>query len=128
MKQAKIIKAFTTTEALAENENLTPAGKWALYYVRKQLSAHNDFFNEEIAKLFDKYPAEYDREHGLLNFKSAKARDAFTEASKALDDVEVELNIAKQKAKIEDIPGITVKQMEALEDFIDFAPDAPVEP
>lgn len=128
MKLAKIINVFNTTEVLAGDPNLTHAGKWVLYSVRKQLADHSEFQREELQKLFEKYPATYNAETRELTFKSTKARDAFLEESKKLDDLEIEINIVKQKAKLSDIPGITIQQMEAVEDFIDFIPEAPVEP
>ena len=65
MKLAKIINVFNTTEVLAGDPNLTHAGKWVLYSVRKQLADHSEFQREELQKLFELVVKHF---HGTLRF------------------------------------------------------------
>lgn len=123
MKQAKIMNVYSITEKLSSTEGLTPNGKWVLYITRKALTPHYEFQLTEVKKLFEKYEAEQDREKGTFNFKTPEDAQSFKEEYDELDNLDVELDLNMQHAKLSDIPAITVQQIEALEEFIEFTPE-----
>ena len=123
MKQIKITNAYAVTDALANDPSLTLKGKWAFYSLRKALAPHYDFQVEENKRLTEKYKGTYDPSTNMINFESPEIRDEFVKEHNDLDNLEVDITFSKQKLSLTDVPKITISQIEALEDFIEFIPE-----
>lgn len=121
MKQSKINIAFSATEELIKQSDLSISGKWILFKVRKELSVHMDFFKDEMNKLLEEFHPSF--ENNMLKFESADKRIEFEKRQKELENFEIKTVFTKETLKLSDIPGITVPQMEMLQDFIEFNPE-----
>ena len=121
MKQSRIINAYSITEALSSSESLTTMGKWVLYSVRKTLSPHYEFQMEENKKLIEKYNGKVSE--NTIQFETPEDATAFQKEFNEIEELEIDMDFKKQEVKLSDIPDITIKQMEALEDFIEFIPE-----
>lgn len=121
MKQITINAAYTATEELINQENLTINGKWILFKIRKELTPHMDFFKEEMNKLVEEFNPTF--EDNLLKFETPQKRMEFEQRQRELENFEVEMNFSKETLKLSDVPGIKVPQMEKLEDFVEFNPE-----
>ena len=118
MKQGKIKTAYEITESLSDS-NLSDSVLWALYKTRKALFPHYDFQLSRQREIFKKYEGQVDGSQ--LHFKDAETAQKFADEANALGDMEVELeNYTKPVISLKDFPGITIHQIEALEDFIEF--------
>jgi len=121
MKQINIVNAYSITEQLAQANNLTIQGKWALYKTRKDLLSHYEFYMEESKKLFNSY--ETTRTEDSIQFKSQKLAEEYQKKQAEIDNLDVDVKIEKQNCKLSDIPDISVPQIEMLEQFIEFTPE-----
>lgn len=121
MRQINIANAYMTTEELSKGNDLTIAGKWALYKLRKELSSYFEFYMGESQKLFANY--ETISEGNLVHFKSHELAVEYKTKQDEIDNLDVEVNIEKQKCKLSDIPSIKVQDMEILDKFIEFLPE-----
>lgn len=121
MKLSKINNAFSATEEITKQNDLTIKVKWTIFNIRKQLSSHVDFYGEEIRKLLDEYKPTV--EGTILRFEKKEQAAEFSEKRDKIDNFEVEITIEKASLNLSDIPNITVQQMEQLEDFITFNPE-----
>jgi len=121
MKQIKIIQAYSITEELSKEDNLTINAKWVLYKLRKELSSHYEFYMNESRELFNKYETSVDG--NIISFKSAEEAKEYKTKQAEIDDFEVEFSAEKQELKLSDIPCITVQQIELLDEFIEFKPE-----
>ena len=117
MKNSKILQAYNATESLIDNTNLSATKQWELYQLRKKLLSHVEFMRERIKAIQNKY-TQFADENGMLS--GDKAIEFQNEASE-LDNMEKDVSdIEKVEFYIDDNDGITVRTMEALEDFIEF--------
>ena len=123
MEQYKIVNAYAITDSLSNSKDLTIAAKWALYSLRKDLSPHNSFYTEESRKLIEKYNGCYITEANTIRFEDNEKATEFRKEYNALDNFDVDLDIKKYTLKLSDIPDITIKQIETLENFIEFIPE-----
>ena len=121
MKQIKLIQAYTTTDEISKNDNLTISAKWVLYKLRKELASHYEFYINESRELFNKYETTADKD--LITFKSAAEAKEYQTKQAEIDNFEVEFSAEKQQLKLSDIPNITVQQIELLDEFIEFSPE-----
>ncbi len=119
MKQSTIILAYKTLENLVDNEHFTKAEQWEFYKVRKALRPHFDFQIEQENKLRDKFMDFADKDGNLPSDKTIEFMQGLNEIGSL--DVEVQ---EIDKPKIPMVEGMTFKQIEPLEDFIEFLPPA----
>lgn len=120
MKQIKIINAYSTINDISQN-GLTLKGKWVLYQVRISLASQYDFYLEESQKLFDSYKTISDGT--TIKFETVELANEYKAKQAEIDNFDVDMMLEKQECKLSDIPNITVTQMEALQDFIEFIPE-----
>lgn len=120
MKQVKIVNAYGVTDALSNDTTISLKAKWALYSLRKALAQHYEFQTQENNRLLEKYKGKYDPTTKLIIFETPDIAKEFSDEHNALDNLEIDLKVDKQKLSLNDIPKITVKQIEDLEDFIEF--------
>lgn len=120
MKQFIINKIYNETEELTK-QDLTIQGKWIIYKIRKTLLPHIEFYQGEVQKLLDEYKPEYENEN--LKFKTPEIAQEFLNKEQEVENFEVEVQNTKESLKLSDIPGISIQQMELLEDFIEFVPE-----
>ena len=116
MKQYKIINAYQFIESLSNNDKFSCDILWELFQLKKKLQPHVDFFNERTEAIRTKYIPLAD-ENGQLT--GEPLQDYVTELNE-LNAMEKDIDIEKFTVKLGDIPGLTLKMMESLEDFIDF--------
>ena len=121
MKQIDIINAYTITEKLSENENLSINCKWVLYKLRKELLPHYEFYIEESRKLLNEYETEING--SSITFKSEALAKEYQSKQDVIDKFEVEFESTKRSLKLSDIPNITIQQIETLDKFIEFIPE-----
>ena len=120
MKQGKIKTAYEITEELSDDKTLSDKVLWALYKTRKTLYPHYDFQRIRQREIFQKYEGEVSS-NDQLHFKNAETAQKFADEVNSLSGMEVELdNFTKQTISLKDFQGITIHQIEALEDFIEF--------
>ena len=118
MKQAKIIIAYEVSDKLAEQDNLTNEGKWTLFMLRKDLSPSYEFNQTRYVEILNKHK-------GIINgdsikFETPEIAAEFAKEINDLGEMDTSLDIKKQELSFNDIPNLTVHDIEALEDFIEF--------
>ena len=121
MKQINIVNAYIVTNNLIQKDTIPIQGKWILFKLRKDLLSYYEFYIEESKKLLNQY--EVTQEESTLKFTNKEFANEYVQKQNKIDNLEVEINIEKQKCKLSDIPEITVLQMEALDSFIEFMPE-----
>jgi hypothetical protein len=114
MKQFDIIKAYKTLETLADNKNFNGKEQWDLYNLRKELRSHAEFQEEREKALYDKYISFAD-DKGQI---SGKPYADYLKDLEELNSMEIELDI--DKLSIRFVDGMSFKDAEPLEDFIEF--------
>ena len=121
MIQHKIIKAYETTQELVENKDLTINAKWELFKLRKQLLPCYEFYANETRELISKYKTEING--NTISFESAELANEFQIKQNEIDNFDIDKTFEKVNLKLSDIPGITIPQMEQLEEFVEFSPE-----
>ncbi len=117
MKQIKIINAYRTTEELVSNPDIDENMHWQIYKVRKAIRSNVDFYNERVSMLNNKY-ANVTDENGII-----KGED-FIHYQNELEEIN-NLDVEVEPFDVPVLPlvkGINFKQIEALEDFVNFEP------
>ena len=122
MKQIKIAQAYDVTNRLSKDNNLTIAGKWGLYKLRKDLLSHYEFYIEESRNLFNTYKTTT-TDTGSIKFESPEYADEYLAQQANIDNFDVDVSFEKQQLKLSDIPNISIQQIELLDDFIEFLPE-----
>ena len=116
MKQFKIINAYQFINTLSENDKLSYDTLWNLFQLKKLLQPHVDFFNEQLEKLKSKYLPKAD-ENGTIEGETLVA---YQNDISELSNMDKEIEIKKFTLKLKETPGLTLKAMDALEDFVEF--------
>lgn len=117
MKQAYIILAYQTLDSLSENDKIPYSTLWDLFQLKRQLHPHVDFFNERLEVIKKKY-IPYADEKGEI---SGKHLEDYSKDIEELGNTEVDADkITKPTIKLKDLPGITLKFMEATSNFINY--------
>ena len=92
-----------------------------MYKLKKDLTPHFEFYIEESQKLFREYKTVQNGTR--IRFETPELAKDYNDKQLKIDEFEVQTNINKQSVKLSDIPDITIQQIEALEDFIEFDPE-----
>lgn len=117
MKQIKIVKAYQNTNSIAGNKTIPAEVQWDIFQLRKKLSDHVDFYNEQSEAIRERYVPLAD-ENGELR---GKPFEDYMKEMNELNDMDKDVSgITKIIVPLAGITGITALEMEALEDFIDF--------
>jgi len=117
----KIIIAYETTQDLVKDSGLSINAKWSLFKLRKKLYPHYEFHVTESRNLFLSYKTEVDG--NTVTFESVDLANEYQKKQDEIDNFEIDEDIEKIKLKLSDIPGITIPQMEQLEEFVEFSPE-----
>ena len=123
MKQSTIIKAYKVLNKLY-GEDLPLPVSYKLYRLRSQLAPQWNFQNEKEREIFTKYSPSINTD-GTLSFKDDNERDAFTKEFTELCNTMAELDadigeVKKFAIKLSDGISLSMEDIEALQDFIDF--------
>lgn len=118
MKQSKIIQAYELTDKLGEQTNISNKGKWVLFKLRKDLLPAYEFNRERYVELYKKHNGTTDGDK--IKFETPEIAQAFVDDLNELADLDTELDFSKQELSLNDIPDITVHEIEILDDFITF--------
>ena len=121
MIQHKIVKAYETTQELVENKDLTINAKWELFKLRKELLSCYEFYINESRDLLSKYKTEVNG--NTISFESETLAKDYKVKQDEIDNFDVDKIFEKINLKLSDIPGITIPQMEKLDEFIEFTPE-----
>lgn len=117
IKQSKLIMAYKATEKLADKPALDEQALWALYGIRRKLRPNAEYQSERENAIRQKY-VPYANENGEI---SGQRYSEFLDELNAVGELDVDLG---EITKI-DIPfskelGLTLHDIEALEDFVNF--------
>lgn len=123
MKLKKIVDAYNVLNKMADHiYDYKTAYK--LFGINKRLKVHAEFFAAEEMKLVEKYAEKNAsgrpviRSDGRFNYADEEAKIAFLEESAALGDVEADWS--EDVLKLSAAPMISVRQLEALDGFVEF--------
>lgn len=115
--QHKIVQAFKASEKVIDNENLPNDVLWKIYKIRHIMMPSIEFQDVRENAIRNKYAA-------YLNNKGELAGALYNEylnELRELGNMEVDVEL-ERRVRIEYKPeyGFTIREIEALEDFIDF--------
>lgn len=123
MKLKMMIEAYKVLGKMADHiYDYETAYK--LFSINKKLKVHAEFFAAEEMKLVEKYAEKNEagrpiiKPDGRFNYESEEAKMNFLKESAALGDVEVDWEEDVQKLSA--APMISVRQLEALDGFVEF--------
>jgi len=117
MKLYKIINANQFIESLADNDKLSYDALWNLFQLRKKIQPHVEFFNTQVEKLRQSYVPQAD-ENGQI---SGEVLESYAQKVNEIGDIDKPIEgYEKFVLKLKETPGVTLKMMVALDDFIDF--------
>ena len=117
MKQSKIIEAYKMLDSFSDNSTLSYSVLWDLYQLKKSLQIHMDFFNSQLELIRNKYISFAD-ENGNI---SGEPYQNYLNDIAQLGDMDKDVSsILKPTIKLSEFPGITMKTMDAIGDFVNF--------
>ena len=123
MKLSKIIAAYNVLETMT-NHLYDYKVAYQLYTLKKDMLPHVQFYAAEELKMVEKYAEKNEngkaviRADGKFNFMSAEAKEGFLADSEALGNVTADWS--REVLKLPIAPMISMKQLEALDGFIEF--------
>lgn len=117
MKQGQIVKAYQAIQK-HENEELPLDISYAFFKVKKQLTDQWNFQLEREKVIFDKY--KISNENGQLTFEKPEDQNKFIHEIEELADMEIDWEYDKVKVNIGDRMQITISELEALDEFMEF--------
>ena len=123
MKLSKIIAAYTVLETMT-NHLYDYKVAYQLYTLKKDMVPHVQFYAAEELKMVEKYAEKNEngkaviQPDGKFNFMSAEAKEGFLADSEALGNVTADWS--REVLKLPITPMISMKQLEALDGFIEF--------
>ena len=124
MKQAKIIKAYKAINKLYDQQlPLTISHK--LWMLRQKLEPTWEFQVDKEQEVIMAYSPVIAQD-GAVTFNtqedSVKCREEYEKVCKEIADIDVDLgDFQKIQIKLDDKLEISIEDIEALEDFVDFA-------
>ena len=123
MKQGKIIRAYKTLNKLSQ-EKLPLAVSHKLWTLSRVLQPHWDFQTEKEAEVFEKYDPKFN-EDGSMDFgskeKAEECRAEYEKTVKEIAELDVDLGDYKKVVlHLDDKLDISISDIEALSDFVDF--------
>lgn len=123
MKLKKMVEAYKVLSKMADHiYDYKTAYK--LFTINKKLKVHAEFFAAEEMKLVEKYAEKNEagrpiiKPDGRFNYADEDAKMKFLEDSAALGEVEAEWE--EDVLKLSAAPMISMRQLEALDGFIEF--------
>lgn len=123
MKLSKIIAAYNVLETMT-NHLYDYKVAYQLYTLKKDMVPHVQFYAAEELKMVEKYAEKSEngkaviRADGKFNFMSVEAKEGFLADSEALGNVTADWS--REVLKLPIAPMISMKQLEALDGFIEF--------
>ena len=112
-KQA--INAYNILTSLGKR--VTGKTAYDLFQLKLNLKSIYDFQSEEELKLVEKYHAKV-KDNGSVVIDDPEERKAFIEEREKLENLECDIDHIT--LAIDDIPDITMNEIEALYSFVDF--------
>lgn len=123
MKLSRIIAAYNVLESMADHLYDFKVA-YQLYTLKKEMVPHVQFYAAEELKMVEKYAEKNEngkaviQPNGKFNFMSAEAKEGFLADNEALGNVTAEWN--REVLKLPVAPMMSMKQLEALDGFIEF--------
>lgn len=123
MKQSKIIRAYKTLLALSE-QKLPLSVSHKLWTLMTKMAPQWEFQSKQEQDLIAKYEPEIAQD-GAVKFKSEEEENAckeeYTKLVSELADLDVEWDESKKtQIHLDDKLDISIGDIEALKDFVDF--------
>ena len=116
MKQINIINAYNALGSLADNKNFSSKDQWLIYKLHKELRSHFEFQQEQEANINNKYLPMAD-ENGQI---TGEVYQNYVKEMFELKNMEVDMDF--EKIDLPFVDGLSFKDIEPLEDFINFKP------
>lgn len=117
MKQIKIMEAYHATERLADNAFLPMKTLWDIYNLRKKLAPHKEFQDSRERAFIDKYSPFANQDGVVAGSKYVEYQRERDE----LDNLDIDVSdIQRIEIMVTENLGLTVRDIEALEPFVDF--------
>lgn len=123
MKLKKIVEVYKVLSKMSDHiYDYETAYK--LYGINKKLKIQTEFFLAEEMKLVEKYAEKNEfgrpiiKADGRFNYADEEAKSRFVEEFTALGEVETDWN--EEVLKLSATPMISVRQLEALDGFVEF--------
>lgn len=116
--QSKAVVAYKTINKISGG-NLPLPVAFALFKMKKKLAAQFEFQIEQEQKIIEECKASVDAE-GNWTFESEEDKKAFVERLTEVSNMPVEIDIDPQTIPLNANIELSVEDMEALENFIEF--------
>lgn len=120
MTQAKINNTY---QYLLDIKNVRINGNSArkLYFLRKELESHFQFYIDESRKLIEEYGGTLG-EKGQINFTNADKAKEYIKLQSELDNAEVDINTPIVQISLAQNPNLTLSEndIENVEGLIEF--------
>lgn len=115
--QKSAVRAYHTIVKLS-NEPLPLPVSYKLFKLKKKLSPHFEFQSEQEVALIEQLHAKYD--DGGWVFETDEDRDTFIAKIKEINEMDIEVDIDPEKLPLGENLMLSISDMEALADFIEF--------
>ena len=116
----KILLAYSTIIRMG-NIRRAPATQLKFFKLKKLLHDGFEFYCEEERKLMDEFKLEADEVTGAIKFTDPETKEAYNKRVEELQAVEYEISLEKKIIiRSSEMNEISLGEMEALEEFIDF--------
>lgn len=120
MKQYKIINAYKIIQDIEKKDKEYPLTiSHAIFKVKRALQDQWDFQIAEEQKIFAKYHPKQ-LEDGRFQVDSEELGAEWMDKLTQLSNMDVDIDYSKPQIRITDDVGLTVREVDALSDFVDF--------
>lgn len=116
MKQSKIIAAYKALQTFSDAK-LPTIIAYKLYKLKKALEPQYEFQGEQEQVIVEDTGAQV-KPDGTVTFKDKQTQADFFVKMKELANMEVDLDIQPIELSIDDLPRVSVNDLESLSDFI----------
>lgn len=115
-KQGKAVQAYVTLQMMGKKQinNFTA---YKLYRLKKDLQQVVEFQSEQEEKLIQELGGTV--ENGQLNVPEGKGPE-FNQKHRELEEMECEIDRDKITIWMKELPQISISEMEALDEFVDW--------
>ena len=116
--QGKVVTAFMALANMSRKP-LNSFTAYKLFRLKKKLSSIVEFQREQEIKIVEEVGGSLS-ETGEVQFKDKEARAKFVEKQRELGELECEVEGEKISMMPKELPEVSLADMEALEEFIDW--------
>jgi hypothetical protein len=116
--QGKVVIAYTALANMSRKQ-LNSFTAYKLFRLKKKLASIVEFQREQEIKIVEEVGGSLS-ETGEVQFKDKEARAKFVEKQRELGELECEVEGEKISMMPKELPEVSLADMEALEEFIDW--------